>query len=94
MTRDDFCRAYRAARWTLRNRPLADVEIALPGDILARRIIVSCSGRRPMSLGMIASPVAAEQDPPDATVPSDTCFGHQGSKIGVGATDRALVECC
>lgn len=41
MTRHDFRRAYRAARWTLHNRPLADLEIALPRDPNARRIILA-----------------------------------------------------
>ena len=41
MTHDDFRRAYRAARWTLHNRPLADLEIALPRDTVARRIILA-----------------------------------------------------
>lgn len=41
MTRDDFRRAYSAARWTLHNLPLADLEIALPRDPLARRIILA-----------------------------------------------------
>lgn len=40
MTRDDFRRAYRAARWTLHNRPLADLEIARPRGPDARRIIL------------------------------------------------------
>ena len=30
MTREEFRRAYRAARWTLKNRPFADLHIALP----------------------------------------------------------------
>lgn len=30
MTREEFRRAYRAARWTLKNRPFADLDVALP----------------------------------------------------------------
>ncbi len=41
MKRDDFRRSYRAARCTLHNRPLADLDIALPREPQAQRIILA-----------------------------------------------------
>lgn len=48
-------------------------------------------GRRPMSLGMIASQVAAQSAPPDATVHKWHVFRDiKEARLALGATDRAL----
>jgi hypothetical protein len=48
-------------------------------------------GRRPMSLGMIASQVAAQNAPPDATVHKWHVFRDiKEARLALGATDRAL----
>ena len=48
-------------------------------------------GRRPMSLGMIASQVAAESAPPEATVHKWHVFRDiKEARLALGATDRAL----
>lgn len=48
-------------------------------------------GRRPMSLGMIASQVTAQSAPPDATVHKWHVFRDiKEARIALGATDRAL----
>jgi len=40
MTRSEFRRAYRVARWTLNNRPLKDLAIALPRDRYHRQLVL------------------------------------------------------
>ena len=48
-------------------------------------------GRRPMSLGMIASQVVAQSAPPDATVHKWHVFRDvKEARLALGATDRAL----
>ena len=39
MRREAFRTAYRAALWTLRNKGLSSLSIALPGDIADRKIV-------------------------------------------------------